>query len=108
MHIVSEYLTVPGHLQIFSNGMYKSTEHRVTINSFKERISIGMFFNPKLDGEIGPADCLINEDNPPVFKTVPMEKYMEAFFSRKLQRKTFLDQMRIAVEQPKTEGNYNV
>ncbi|XP_034697264.1 uncharacterized protein LOC117923131 [Vitis riparia] len=34
-------------LEILSNGVYTSIEHRATVNASKERISIAMFFNPK-------------------------------------------------------------
>ena len=79
-----------------SNGVYKSVEHRVMVNSDKERISLAMFFNLKLEAEIGPLASLINPQNPPLFKRIGMEKYVTDFFSRrKLDGKTYLDQMRI-------------
>lgn len=82
-------------MQIFSNGVYKSAEHRATVNSVKERISIAMFFNPKLGAEVGPSTSLINPDNQPLFKRVGMQKYVENFFIRKLDGKSYLEQMRI-------------
>ncbi|KAI4295361.1 hypothetical protein L6164_035415 [Bauhinia variegata] len=78
-----------------SNGAYKSAEHRVIVNSKKERISIAMFFNPKLEAEIGPSICLTNPQNPALFKRVGMEKYANDFFSRKLDGKSNLEHMRI-------------
>ncbi|PSS29022.1 Codeine O-demethylase [Actinidia chinensis var. chinensis] len=85
-------------LEIFSNGLYKSIEHRATVNSVKERISIAMFFKPKLESEIGPSSTLINPKNPPLFKRVGMETYFKDFFSRKLNGKSYLEQMRIGNE----------
>ncbi|XP_057949096.1 codeine O-demethylase-like [Malania oleifera] len=82
-------------LEIFSNGVYRSIDHRVTINPTEERISIAMFFNPKLEAEVGPARSLINPKNPPLFKTVGMQQYLNSFFSRQLSRKTNLEHMRI-------------
>ena len=82
------------NLQIFSNGLYKSIEHRATVNSVKERISIAMFFSPKFESEVGPSTTLINPKNPPLFKRIGMEKYVKDFFSRKLDGKSYLEQMR--------------
>nr|GLL30295.1 codeine O-demethylase-like [Ipomoea trifida] len=82
-------------LEIFSNGLYKSVEHRAMVNSIKERISIAMFFNPKMEAEIGPSPCLTNDQNPPAFKRLKMEEYVKEFFSRKLDGKSVLDRMRI-------------
>ncbi|XP_059623128.1 oxoglutarate-dependent flavonoid 7-O-demethylase 1-like [Cornus florida] len=82
-------------LEILSNGVYRSIEHKVTVNPVKERISIAMFFNPKFQAEIGPAASIINSENPALFKRVEMEKYVQDFFARKLNGKSFLEQMRI-------------
>ncbi|KAL6321910.1 hypothetical protein AAG906_035619 [Vitis piasezkii] len=82
-------------LEIVSNGMYTSIEHRATVNSTKERISIAMFFSPKFSAEIGPAPGLITPQNPPVFKRIGMEKYYQDFFSRKLDGKSNLEHMKI-------------
>lgn len=82
-------------MQIWSNGVYKSPEHKVTVNKYIRRISIGVFFNPKLEAEIGPADSLINSENPPLFTTVTLDKYLKEFFSRTLAVKTYLEHMKI-------------
>lgn len=84
-----------GVLQIISNGMYTSVEHRAMVNSERERISIAMFFNPKFSAEIGPAITLTNPQNPPLYRRVGMDKYFKDFFSRKLDRKSYLDHMKI-------------
>ncbi|CAK9158496.1 unnamed protein product, partial [Ilex paraguariensis] len=80
---------------ILSNGMYKSIEHRVLVNAAKERISIAMFFNPKFEAEIGPANILINPQNPPLFKKITMENYFKDFLSHKLDGKSYLEQMKL-------------
>ena len=82
-------------LQIVSNGVYNSVEHRATANSVAERISIAMFFNTKFTAEIGPAIGLISPQNPPLFRRVGMEKYFRDFFSRKLEGKAYLEFMKI-------------
>ncbi|KAK2993899.1 hypothetical protein RJ640_012773 [Escallonia rubra] len=82
-------------LEILSNGIYSSVEHRATVNSTKERISTSMFFNPKFHAEIGPATSLINGKNQPLFERIGVEKYVQEYFSSKLSGKSFLDLMRI-------------
>ncbi|XP_028087847.1 codeine O-demethylase-like [Camellia sinensis] len=81
-------------LEILSNGLYNSIEHRVTVNSVKERMSIAMFFNPKFEAEIGPAASFLNPQNPPLFKRISTEKYYKKYFSRRLNGKLFLEQMK--------------
>ncbi|XP_045825560.1 protein SRG1-like [Trifolium pratense] len=81
-------------MEIISNGVYNSILHRVTVNKEKERVSIGMFFNPKFEAEIGPVKSLITSENPALFKTLSMEDYNKSFFSRNLDGKTNLERMR--------------
>ncbi|KAH0986450.1 hypothetical protein GBA52_013627 [Prunus armeniaca] len=80
---------------IQTNGIYRSIEHRATVNSAKERLSIATFHNPALDGEIGPASSLVTEQTPAVYKRVGVQDYLKALFERKLQAKSFLDELRI-------------
>ncbi|XP_052179374.1 protein SRG1-like [Diospyros lotus] len=83
-------------LEILSNGLYNSIEHRAIVNSTKERISIAVFFNAKFEAELGPSATLVSPENPPLFKRVGMGKYVKDFFSRKMEGKSFLDRMRMS------------
>ncbi|XP_042065249.1 protein SRG1-like [Salvia splendens] len=79
-------------VEVLSNGLYKSIEHRATVNSEKVRISIAMFFNPNFEANVGPFPALLANQKP-IFKTMSMEEFVNGFFSR-LHGK-FLDLMRI-------------
>ncbi|RDX92504.1 Protein SRG1, partial [Mucuna pruriens] len=85
-------------LEIMSNGAYKSVEHRATVNSENERISIAMFFLPKFQSEIGPSVSLINPENPSLFKRIGVEKYVKDYFTHNLDGKSYLEHMRITDE----------
>ncbi|KAI7734006.1 hypothetical protein M8C21_017907, partial [Ambrosia artemisiifolia] len=86
-------------LEILSNGVCNSIEHRAIVNATKERLSLAMFFNPKLEADVGPSKSLTrNTGNPPLYKTLVMEQYLKEFFSRKLNGKTFLEKMKIKNE----------
>ena len=82
-------------LQIVSNGVYKSIEHRVSLNFSKERLSVATFHSSNLNSELGPANSLVGPHNPAVFRRVMLEKYFKDFFARKLEGKSYLEQMRI-------------
>ncbi|KAK8468968.1 hypothetical protein PHAVU_006G168190 [Phaseolus vulgaris] len=81
-------------LEIMSNGAYESVKHRATVNSENERISIAMFFLPKFESEIGPAVSLTNPEKPPLFRRTGVEKYVQDYFTRDLDGKSYLDHMR--------------
>ncbi|KAK4859052.1 hypothetical protein QYF36_026046 [Acer negundo] len=85
-------------LEILSNGAYRSIEHRATVNSIKERLSVATFFAPKLDGEIGPAPSLLTPETPAIFRRIGVKDYYKGRFSRKLDGKSYVDVMRIQNE----------
>ncbi|KAJ4703755.1 2-oxoglutarate (2OG) and Fe(II)-dependent oxygenase superfamily protein [Melia azedarach] len=82
-------------LEIVSNGIYRSIEHRAAVNSEKERLSIATFYGPKMDGVIGPAPSLITPETPAKFRRIGVEEYFKRRYSRKLDGKFYLDVMRI-------------
>ncbi|CAI0381933.1 unnamed protein product [Linum tenue] len=83
-------------LEIVSNGIYKSIEHRATVNSDKERISLATFLSPKLDGDLGPAPSLLkNTLSQPEFRRISVADYYKGYFSRELVGKSYVDTMRI-------------
>ncbi|XP_031267360.1 protein SRG1-like [Pistacia vera] len=81
-------------LEIVTNGIYRSNEHRATVNSVKERLSVGTFYSPKIDGNIGPAPSLITPQTPALFKTISMAEYLKGIFSSERRGGSYLDVMR--------------
>ncbi|KAF2318123.1 hypothetical protein GH714_041474 [Hevea brasiliensis] len=65
-----------GNDMIMSNGIFKSPVHRVVTNSEKERITVAVFCIPDSDKEIKPADALVNETRPRLYKNVKDYKSM--------------------------------
>ncbi|KAI6705620.1 hypothetical protein NL676_008582 [Syzygium grande] len=91
-------------LEIVTNSTYRSIEHRATVNSMKERLSIATFYNPKLEGDMGPASSLIAPDKPALFKRIGVADYFRGLFSRELQGKSYLDIMR-TIQVEENNGN---
>ncbi|KAK4361270.1 hypothetical protein RND71_020222 [Anisodus tanguticus] len=81
-------------MEIVSNGVYRSIEHRAIVNSDKERLSVATFYSSNLDSELGPAHSLTGPNNPPIFRRVPVDKYFKDFFARKLDGKSYIDFMK--------------
>ncbi|KAJ8549398.1 hypothetical protein K7X08_033105 [Anisodus acutangulus] len=80
---------------IVNNGVYRSIEHRAVVNSDKERLSLATFYIFNLDSELGPAHSLIGPNNPPNFRRVRVGKYLQDFFARQLDGKSFIDRMKV-------------
>ncbi|XP_056174578.1 feruloyl CoA ortho-hydroxylase F6H1-1-like [Syzygium oleosum] len=76
----------------------KSMEHRATVNTTRERISIAKFFNPKLDSEIGRIQSLTTTESPAMFRRIKLEKYVKDYFAQKLNGKSYLETMKLQPE----------
>ncbi|GMJ14816.1 SENESCENCE-RELATED GENE 1, senescence-related gene 1 [Hibiscus trionum] len=86
-------------MEIITNGIYRSVEHRATVNSNKERVSVATFYSPSLDGEMGPAPSLITPQTPPLFRRIGVADYFKGFYSRELRGKSYLDTLRLRLNE---------
>ncbi|XP_059439776.1 oxoglutarate-dependent flavonoid 7-O-demethylase 1-like [Corylus avellana] len=88
-------------LEIMSNGIYRSIEHRATVNSVKERLSVATFYSPGWERDMSPAPSLITPESPALFKRIGVADYYRGYFSRELNGKSYLDVVRIQNEEEK-------
>ncbi|CAJ2659497.1 unnamed protein product [Trifolium pratense] len=82
-------------LEIITNGIYRSIEHRAIVNSEKERLSIATFYSINQESILGPMESLITEQSPARFIKIGVKEYFKNFFARKLEGKSYIDVMRI-------------
>ncbi|XP_057795864.1 flavonol synthase/flavanone 3-hydroxylase-like [Salvia miltiorrhiza] len=62
-------------IEILSNGKYKAVYHRSTVNKENTRMSWPVFVEPPQDFELGPIPKLVNQQNPPKYKTKKYKDY---------------------------------
>ncbi|KAJ6896497.1 2-oxoglutarate-dependent dioxygenase [Populus alba x Populus x berolinensis] len=63
-------------IQVWSNDIYESVEHRAMVNSEKERFSIPYFLSPAHDTNVQPLEELINQQNPAKYKPYNWGKFL--------------------------------
>ncbi|KAG7569618.1 Non-hem dioxygenase N-terminal domain [Arabidopsis thaliana x Arabidopsis arenosa] len=68
-------VNIGDQIQILSNGIYKSVEHQVIVNSGMERVSLAFFYNPRSDIPIGPIEELVTENRPALYKPIRFDEY---------------------------------
>ncbi|XP_009801976.2 codeine O-demethylase-like [Nicotiana tabacum] len=85
-------------MEIVSNGVYKSIEYRAVVNSNKKRLSLATFNIFNLDSKLGPAHSLIGPHNPAKFRSVRVEIFLQEYFARKLDGKSFIDCMKLEMK----------
>lgn len=68
-------VNIGDQIQVLSNAIYRSVEHRVLANSHKERVSLAFFYNPKSDIPIEPAKELVKPDKPALYPAMTFDEY---------------------------------
>ncbi|XP_055817001.1 probable 2-oxoglutarate-dependent dioxygenase SLC1 [Solanum dulcamara] len=89
-------VNVGDHLEIFSNGRYKSVLHRVLVNSSKSRISAASLHSLPYSSKIQPSPKLINESNPKLYKDTDFATFLEYLSSCEHKSKSFLESRKLA------------
>ncbi|TMX05082.1 hypothetical protein EJD97_002572 [Solanum chilense] len=84
------------HLEIFTNGKYKSVLHRAVVNKM-ERISIGIANCPAMNATVSPAasPLIQNERFPPLYLPKKYSEYVEMQQTNPLDGKSCLDKIKI-------------
>ena len=79
-------------LQIFSNGRYRSIEHRVAANGESNRISVPIFVNPRPTDIIAPLpEVLASTGEEPIYKPVLYSDYVKHFYRKAHDGKLTID-----------------
>ncbi|KAF5750823.1 leucoanthocyanidin dioxygenase-like [Tripterygium wilfordii] len=68
-------VNIGDQIQVLSNAIYKSVEHRVIVNSNKERVSLAFFYNPRSDIPMEPMKNFVTEDRPALYPPMTYDQY---------------------------------
>ncbi|KAL6660949.1 hypothetical protein ACP70R_000333 [Stipagrostis hirtigluma subsp. patula] len=87
---------VGDHLEIFSNGRYKSVMHRVRVNSTRPRISVASFHSVPAERAVGPAAELVDGDrNPRRYMDTDFATFVAYLASAEGKHKSFLQSRKL-------------
>lgn len=91
-------VNIGDQLQVLSNAIYKSVEHRVVVNSAKERVSLALFYNPKGSIPIEPVKELVWEDRPALYPSMTYNDYRLYIRTRGLCGKSQVESLKPPVK----------
>ncbi|KAJ8450786.1 hypothetical protein Cgig2_032411 [Carnegiea gigantea] len=86
------------HIEIFSNGIYRSVLHRAVVNSRETRISLAIANGPSLNAMVTPAPQLIDKNRDSTgarYKSMAYGEYVQLQQSSRLNGKSALDNLRV-------------
>ncbi|KAE8692446.1 E3 ubiquitin-protein ligase RING1-like [Hibiscus syriacus] len=83
-------------VEIWSNGKYKSIEHRAVANYNKARISYATFLIPHNEVEIELLDHMINpKTKQQIYKKVKYGEYLRSSMKRKMEGKAHINMAKV-------------
>ncbi|KAK0577251.1 hypothetical protein LWI29_030243 [Acer saccharum] len=89
-------VNIGDHMEILSNGKYKSVLHRALVNGGATRVSIATAHGPPLQKVVVPAPELVHRENrPPAYRGIKYKEYLELQQSSPLDGKSCLTHVRI-------------
>ncbi|XP_020687445.1 protein DMR6-LIKE OXYGENASE 2-like [Dendrobium catenatum] len=89
-------VNIGDHMEIVTNGRYKSVLHRAKVNNKSTRISVVTVIGPSLDAVVVPAPILVeSQKHPAAFRGIKYRDFMEHQQSNKLTGKSVLDLLRL-------------
>jgi isopenicillin N synthase-like dioxygenase len=68
-------INIGDQVQMVSNAIYKSVEHRVIVNPNTERLSLAFFYNPRGDIPLEPAHELVTPESPALYEPMTFNEY---------------------------------
>uniref|UniRef100_J3MVB5 Fe2OG dioxygenase domain-containing protein n=1 Tax=Oryza brachyantha TaxID=4533 RepID=J3MVB5_ORYBR len=83
-------VNVGDHLEIFSNGRYRSVLHRVRVNSRRLRVSVASFHSVAAERVVAPAPELIDERHPRRYMDTDLATFVAYLASAAGNHKSFL------------------
>ncbi|KAI4367634.1 hypothetical protein MLD38_023347 [Melastoma candidum] len=89
-------------IQVWSNERYESVEHRVMLNSERDRYSIPFFYNPSHRVMVEPFPELVNDREPPKYRAYNWGKFVA---SKKRSNLMKLDVENIQIHHFKVEDH---
>lgn len=89
-------VNIGDHLEILTNGKYKSVVHRAVVNKKATRISIGTAHGPPLDTVVSPAPELVEDRMGKAYLGIKYRDYIELKQSKSLSGKSTLDNLHLS------------
>nr|XP_010918786.1 1-aminocyclopropane-1-carboxylate oxidase homolog 1 isoform X1 [Elaeis guineensis] len=93
-------VNIGGLLQLVSNDMFKSVEHRVLASREGPRVSVALFCYPSFHEQklYGPIKELLSDENPPKYREFLVQDYLDYYTSKELPGKSHLDHFKLGHE----------
>ncbi|EYU40361.1 hypothetical protein ABFS82_02G140600 [Erythranthe guttata] len=94
--VIKEGLVVQlgDHMEVLSNGRYKSVVHRACLNSEKRRLSIASLHSLEIEKKVIPAQELVDEQHPLAYEGVSFGDFLHFLSKNDILEGRYIDTLR--------------
>jgi isopenicillin N synthase-like dioxygenase len=82
-------------LQIVSNGLFRSVEHRAVIHPTRERISVALFHYPYQDRMLCPLPELVKKGGGARYGPTSYRDFLTQYFTAQLDGRKHLERLKL-------------
>ncbi|MCD7457957.1 hypothetical protein HAX54_036673 [Datura stramonium] len=83
------------HMEVLTNGRYKSVIHRATVNSEKKRLSIASLHSLALGKKVRPAPALVDEQHILSYKEGGLSDFLDFISGGDIMEVKYIDKLKI-------------
>ncbi|KAG7561035.1 Oxoglutarate/iron-dependent dioxygenase [Arabidopsis thaliana x Arabidopsis arenosa] len=87
-------VNIGDQIQMLSNSIYKSVEHRVIVSPANERLSLAFFYNPKGNVPIEPLKEIVTVDSPALYSSTTYDRYRQFIRTQGPRSKCHIDELK--------------
>lgn len=89
------HVHVGDHLEVLSNGRFRSLVHRAILNSDNNRVSIASIHGFPMDEKVKSAGELVDEQHPKMYRESSFKDFLDFLLSSGTNNKSYIDSLRI-------------
>jgi isopenicillin N synthase-like dioxygenase len=90
------HVQVGDHLEVLSNGRYRSLVHRAVLNCDNSRISIASIHSFSMHEKVKSAGELVDEQHPRIYRESSFKDFLDFLQSSGANNKSYIDSLRIS------------
>jgi isopenicillin N synthase-like dioxygenase len=89
------FVQVGDHLELLSNGRYRSLVHRAVLNCDNSRVSIASIHSFSMHEKVKTAGELVDERHPKIYRESSFKEFLDFLLSNGANNKSYIDSLRI-------------
>lgn len=89
------HVHVGDHLEVLSNGRFRSLVHRAFLNCDNSRVSIASIHTFSMNEKVKSAEELVDEQHPKIYRESSFKDFLDFLRSSGTNNKSYIDSLRI-------------